>query len=113
MLGLGNVDNTSDDNKSVSVATQSCISNLQNQIKTLDSRPMFGARLFGNGTTSINLGSIGMSSVIQNPTGVYTITCNSARPNNNNYLIFATIPGSTGAGGYSIVVNNANDQIEI
>ena len=54
-----------------------------------------------------------MSSIVQNPTGVYTITFNSAHPSNNNYLIFGTISGNTGAVGYITCVNNANNQIEV
>lgn len=113
VVGLGSCDNTSDVNTPINIATQSSMSNLQNLTNTLNNKPYFGARICSNGTTSIHVGSIGMSSIVQSPTGVYTITFDSPHPNTNKYIIMATMSGSSGAARYITCVNTSSSQIAV
>ena len=113
MVGLGNVDNTTDANKPVSTATQTALN-----LKAPLSNPVFDGivthswcafRAFGNGTIYRSYGQVSITNAsfdTSGGTGIYKITMPEAHPLGVTYGVIGscTIGSGVSSGSLSITI---------
>lgn len=109
-VGLGNVDNTADVNKSVSYATTAGNGGVTSVNGNTGAVSVSGAatwvRFNGTGSTGTNMtiiGSSNITSVYKNATGDYTVTMTSAQPNANYAIAGNSTPNYNNARPSSFV----------
>lgn len=109
-VGLGNVDNTADANKSVNYATTAGNGGVISVNGNTGAVSVSGAatwvRFNGTGSTGTNMtiiGSSNITSVYKNATGDYTVTMTSAQPNANYAIAGNSTPNYNNARPSSFV----------